>query len=92
MLRNNTHYTRSRCCGAKLDMCCALVATRAKKFLPGQKKSFYIWSTVMRESGFEVKLIKLEAIPGATLVKSKVLLQNVFRSQRGKHHMQKNRI
>ena len=34
--------TISRSGGAKLDTCSALVATRAKKFPPGEKKTLYL--------------------------------------------------
>ena len=34
---------------AKVDTWCALVATGAKKILPGEKKSVYLWSGVIQD-------------------------------------------
>ena len=68
------------------------MATRAKKFQPGEKKSFYLCSGVMHQSDNEVKFMKNEALQGGTLLKHKVLLHILCRIHRVKHHIQKNTI
>ena len=68
------------------------MATRAKKFQPGEKGTVYSSWRVMHQSDNEVKLMKNEAIQGGTLLKHKVLLHILCRIHRVKRHIQKKRI
>ena len=68
------------------------MATRAKKFQPGEKGTVYSSWRVMHQSDNEVKLMKNEAIQGGTLLNCKVLHQVLFIIHRVKHHIQKNTI
>ena len=65
------------------------MATRAKKFQPGEKGTVYSSWRVMHQSDNEVKLVKSEAIQGGTLLKHKVLLHILCRIHRVKRHIQK---
>ena len=54
--------TISRSGGAKLDTCSALVATRAKKFQPGEKKTLYLCLGVIlffKKMFSEIKFLKI---------------------------------
>ena len=68
------------------------MATRAKKFQPGEKGTVYSSWRVMHQSDNEVKFMKNEALQGGTLLKHKVLLHILCRIHRVKHHIQKNTI
>ena len=64
-------FITSRCGGAKVDTWCAPVATPAKKFQPGEKKTLYLCLGVMQQSSYEWKSMKTDAIPRVTLLESK---------------------
>ena len=72
-----------------MDTWCALVATRAKKIPLGEKKVLYLCSAVMQQSSYEWKLMKNDAIPRGTLLKSKNFVQKYCRSVTGNDHTQK---